>query len=99
LTPELATEQAHWLNAEIAFVKPKVVVCLGATAVQALLGASFRVTKSRGAFIQSELAPFVTATVHPSSILRAPDEQTRHAKTKAFVRDLKKVARALQRQT
>jgi uracil-DNA glycosylase family protein len=86
-----------WLDAEIALVRPKVVVCLGATAAQALLGASFRVTKSRGAFIPSELAPFVTATVHPSSILRSPDEATRRSETKAFIRDLRKVAAALRK--
>ncbi len=86
-----------WLDAEIALVRPKVVVCLGATAAQALLGASFRVTKSRGAFIPSELAPFVTATVHPSSILRSPDEATRQSETKAFIRDLRKVAAALRK--
>ncbi len=86
-----------WLDAEIALVRPKVVVCLGATAAQALLGASFRVTKSRGAFIPSELAPFVTATVHPSSILRSPDEATRQSETRAFIRDLRKVAAALRK--
>src|SRR5881409_1049986 len=56
-----------WLDAELALVKPRVLVCLGATAAQALLGPSFRVTRSRGSFVPSELAPFVTATVHPSS--------------------------------
>ena len=86
-----------WLDAEIALVRPNVVVCLGATAAQALLGASFRVTKSRGAFIPSELAPFVTATVHPSSILRSPDEATRQSETRAFIRDLRKVAAALRK--
>ena len=85
-----------WLDAEIAVLKPKVLVCLGATAAQALLGASFRVTKSRGAFIPSDLAPFVTATVHPSSILRAPDEARREDERRAFVRDLRKVARVLE---
>ncbi len=81
-----------WLEAELALVKPKVLVCLGATAAQALLGPSFRVTKSRGTFVASKLAPFVTATVHPSSILRAPDEAARRSATKAFMQDLKKVA-------
>jgi DNA polymerase len=84
-----------WLDAELALVKPKVVVCLGATAAQALLGASFRVTKRRGVFVPSELAPYVTATVHPSSILRAPAAAARAVGTRAFVRDLKKVARVL----
>jgi uracil-DNA glycosylase family protein len=84
-----------WLDAEIAVIQPKVLVCLGATAAQALLGPSFRVTKSRGSFVPSELASFVTATVHPSSILRAPDEAASKRERSAFVRDLKKVARAL----
>ena len=73
----------------------RVLVCLGATAAQALLGASFKVTKNRGISVKSELAPYVTATVHPSSILRAPDDAARHEATKAFVRDLKKVSGAL----
>jgi DNA polymerase len=84
-----------WLEAEIAVVKPKVIVCLGATAAQALLGRSFRVSKQRGEFVSTPLAPRVTATVHPSSILRAPDDQTRHDETARFVDDLKKVAQAL----
>lgn len=81
-----------WLDAEIAVLKPKVVVCLGATAAQALLGRDFRVTQHRGEFVESQLAPFVMATVHPSSILRAPDDETRHAEMRRFVADLKKVA-------
>src|SRR4051794_40298434 len=75
-----------WLEAELAVVKPQVLVCLGATAAQALLGKAFRVTKSRGVFVASPLAPRVLATVHPSSILRAPDEETRHREYAAFVR-------------
>ncbi|HET7112358.1 MAG TPA: UdgX family uracil-DNA binding protein, partial [Pyrinomonadaceae bacterium] len=67
-----------WLEAEVALVKPEVIVALGATAAQALLGSQFRVTKQRGQFIESTLAPYVMATVHPSSILRAPDDETRH---------------------
>ena len=94
-SPEIAACRP-WLDAEIALIKPRVLVCLGATAAQALLGASFRVTKSRGAFVPSDLAPFVTATVHPSSILRAPDEAARLRERKAFVQDLKKIARVLQ---
>ncbi|HKF43156.1 MAG TPA: UdgX family uracil-DNA binding protein [Thermoanaerobaculia bacterium] len=86
-----------WLEAEIALVQPEVLVCLGATAAQALLGASFKVTKHRGAFVKSELAPHVTATVHPSSILRAPDDAARRVATKAFVRDLKKVSGVVSR--
>jgi len=86
-----------WLEAEIAAVKPKVVVCLGATAAQALLGKNFRVTLQRGQFVESPLAPYVTATVHPSSILRAPDDDTRHAELERFIEDLKKVAEVLRR--
>jgi DNA polymerase len=71
------------------------VVCLGATAAQALLGKSFRVTVQRGTFVQSALASRVLATVHPSSILRAPDDEERRRQMKAFVDDLAKVARVL----
>jgi uracil-DNA glycosylase len=78
-----------WLDAELAVVEPRVLVCLGATAAQALLGRDFRVTKSRGEPVESELAPVVIATVHPSSILRADD---RDAEMAAFVEDLKTVA-------
>jgi DNA polymerase len=69
-------------------------VCLGATAAQSLLGRDFRVTQHRGEFLDSALAPMVMATVHPSSILRAPDEQTRHDEMQRFIADLKKIARA-----
>jgi DNA polymerase len=84
-----------WLDAEIDVLMPKVVVCLGATAAQALLGRDFRVTQHRGEFVESPLAPFVMATVHPSSILRAPDDETRHAEMRRFVADLKKLATVL----
>jgi uracil-DNA glycosylase family protein len=80
-----------WLEAELAVVKPRVLVCLGATAAQALLGREFRVTRERGRPVESELAPVVLATVHPSSILRA-DEDEREAELAAFIRDLKTVA-------
>jgi len=86
-----------WLETEIALVKPSILVCLGATAAQALLGKSFKVSKQRGEFVDSPLAAFVTATVHPSSILRSPDEEARHEEMKRFVTDLKKVAAALSR--
>jgi uracil-DNA glycosylase len=86
-----------WLETEIALVKPRVLVCLGATAAQALLGKSFKVSRQRGEFVDSSLAPLVTATVHPSSILRAPDDETRREEMKRFVADLKKVAAALSR--
>jgi uracil-DNA glycosylase len=78
-----------WLDAELEVVKPRVLVCLGATAAQALLGRDFRVTKRRGEPVESELAPLVVATVHPSSILRADD---RDAEMAAFVSDLKTIA-------
>jgi DNA polymerase len=81
-----------WLETEIALVKPRVLVCLGATAAQALLGRSFKVSQQRGRFIPSSLAPRVTATVHPSSILRAPDEESRHSELERFVADLRRVA-------
>jgi uracil-DNA glycosylase family protein len=84
-----------WLEAEIGLIKPKVIVCLGATAAQALLGPKFKVSKQRGQFIESALAPYILATVHPSSILRAPDDETRHAEKRRFVDDLKKVAHVL----
>jgi uracil-DNA glycosylase len=81
-----------WLDAELYVVKPRVLVCLGATAAQALLGRDFRVTKRRGEPVESELAPVVIATVHPSSILRADD---RDAEMAAFVSDLKTIASQL----
>ena len=92
--PNLAEIRActPWLEAEIRVVKPKVLVCLGATAAQALLGKSFKVTQMRGQFVRSELARFATATVHPSSLLRAPDEESRRREYRAFVQDLKKIA-------
>ena len=84
-----------WLEAEIALVKPKIIVCLGATAAQALLGPQFRVSKQRGQFIESTLAPYIVATVHPSAILRAPDDETRLAEKRHFIDDLKQIARVL----
>jgi uracil-DNA glycosylase family protein len=81
-----------WLDAEIAALKPKVIVCLGATAAQALLAREFRVTQHRGELIYSDLAPYVMATVHPSAILRAPDEDSRRQQEREFLADLKKVA-------
>jgi uracil-DNA glycosylase family protein len=79
-----------WLDAEIAVVKPRVLVCLGATAAQALLGRQFRVTRERGKPVESDLAPVVLTTVHPSSILRAQEED-REAELAAFIADLKTV--------
>jgi uracil-DNA glycosylase len=88
-----------WLETEIALVRPRVLVCLGATAAQALLGKTFRVSTQRGEFVPSSLAPLVTATVHPSSILRAPDEDARREEMQRFVDDLRKVSGALARET
>jgi uracil-DNA glycosylase len=85
----------HWLEAEVSAVRPKVIVCLGSTAAQAILGKSFRVTVDRGRFFPSPLAPMVMATVHPSSLLRAPDDATRHRETERFVEDLAKIAAVL----
>ena len=84
-----------WLEAELAVVRPRVLVCLGATAAQSLLGRQFRVTKQRGEWIESDLAAYVTATIHPSAILRQRDNESRHEEMAAFVRDLKLVARVL----
>jgi DNA polymerase len=84
-----------WLDAEVALVKPRAIVCLGATAAQALLGRQFRVTAHRGEPIPSPLAPLVLATVHPSAILRAPDDDARHREMERFIDDLRTVARAL----
>ena len=84
-----------WLDTEIALVKPGAIVCLGATAAQALLGRAFKVTAHRGELVPSPLAAIVVATVHPSSILRAPDDESRHVEMKKFIDDLRAVARAL----
>jgi len=85
-----------WLGAELAIVRPEVIVCLGATAAQALLGRGFRVTRDRGRPVPSPLAPYVFATVHPSSILRATDE-SRDEEMARFVDDLRNVAAVLRR--
>ena len=84
-----------WLEAELEVAKPRVLVCLGATAAQALLGRQFRVTQQRGKLVESALAPYVMATVHPSSILRAPDTEARHREFDLFVRDLRVAAEIL----
>jgi DNA polymerase len=93
--PPHITACRPWLDVELALVKPLALICLGATAAQALLGAAFRVTQHRGEFIESPLAPIVLATVHPSALLRAPDAETRHRETERFIDDLKLVARAI----
>ena len=77
-----------WLEVELRLVKPKLLVCLGATAAQAVFGPSFRVTRERGKVLSSKLAPRVLATVHPSSLLRQPDEESREREYKRFVADL-----------
>jgi DNA polymerase len=84
-----------WLDAEIAVVRPRAIACLGATAAQALLGRAFRVTEHRGELVASPLAPLVMATVHPSSILRAPDDADRRAELARLVEDLAALAQAL----
>jgi uracil-DNA glycosylase family protein len=86
-----------WLAAELETVKPDALVLLGATAAKALLGSSFRVTRHRGELLDSELAPIFTATIHPSAILRAPDDAARAAEREAFAEDLRAVATALRR--
>jgi uracil-DNA glycosylase family protein len=85
---------APWLEAELARIEPEVLFLLGATAAQAILGRTFRVTQHRGEFLDSPLAPLVTATVHPSSILRSRTDEERRSAFDAFVEDLRRVARA-----
>jgi uracil-DNA glycosylase len=84
-----------WLDEELKVVAPEAVVLLGATAAKALFGSSFRVTQHRGELLESDLAPVVSATIHPSAILRAPDEAARAAEREAFAEDLRAVAQAL----
>ena len=84
-----------WLQAEIDVVKPHAIVCLGSTAAQAVIGPKFRVSVQRAQFVDSELAPLVTATVHPSSILRAPTDEARHDEMRRFVDDLKTIWKAI----
>lgn len=91
-TAEEISACVPWLEAELAEVKPRALVCLGATAAKALLGKDFRVSRDRGKLLESDLAPVVMATVHPSSVLRAPDEETRRLERSRFVADLVKLA-------
>jgi uracil-DNA glycosylase family protein len=84
-----------WLDEEMRVVEPEALVLLGATAAKALLGSSFRLTQHRGELLDSQLAPIVTATIHPSAILRAPDDEARAAQRESFAEDLRVVARAL----
>lgn len=83
-----------WLEAELQLVRPKLLVCLGATAAQSIFGPSFRVTRERGKVLKSELAPSVLATVHPSSLLRQPDEESRERELAQFVADLRAALKA-----
>ena len=83
-----------WLEAELRLVRPKLLVCLGATASQAIFGPSFRVTRDRGKVLESNLAAKVVATVHPSSLLRQPDEESREREYKLFVKDLRVALKA-----
>ncbi len=87
-----------WLEAELAVVRPRVLVCLGATAAQSLLGRQFRVTRQRGEWVDSDLAEHVTATIHPSAILRQRDDEARRAEMESFVADLKLVSKVLSEQ-
>ena len=84
-----------WLQAELDVVEPEAVVCLGATAAQALLGPRFRVTRERGTWVKAPWAERVLATVHPSAILRAPDDEARHREFDLFVADLRHVSAVL----
>jgi uracil-DNA glycosylase family protein len=95
--PEEVRACRPWLDAELRVVRPRVLVCLGAIAAKALLGSDFRVTRQRGQLLDSDLAAFVLATVHPSSVLRAPDQKARDAAFRALVDDLAKVTEALSR--
>jgi len=85
-----------WLETEIALVKPQGIVCLGATAAQSLLGPQFRITRDRGRFFDSEWASWITATIHPSAILRMPDREKREEARALFLEDLRKILKRLQ---
>jgi DNA polymerase len=84
-----------WLHAEILVVEPEIIVCLGATAAQTMLGREFRITKHRGRFFKSEDVAWLMATYHPSAVLRAPDEEARHRMRDELVSDLRGVAKRL----
>ncbi|HEX5431591.1 MAG TPA: UdgX family uracil-DNA binding protein [Bryobacteraceae bacterium] len=85
-----------WLEMEVSLIRPKIVVCLGASATRSILGPNYRLTKERGRFVPHAWAPHVTATIHPSAILRAPDSEARHAAYRDFVADLKGVKKVLE---
>lgn len=80
-----------WLEAEINLIQPQIIVCLGATAAQTIFGSAYRLTKERGQFVRNSWAPHVKSTIHPSAVLRAPDEERRRIEYERFVEDLKKV--------
>jgi uracil-DNA glycosylase family protein len=84
-----------WLEEELKLLQPDAMVVLGATAAKSLFGSSFRITRQRGEILDSDLAPIVSATIHPSAILRAPDDEARQAERQAFTEDLREVAKAL----
>jgi DNA polymerase len=92
-SPEVRACRA-WLEEEVALVKPEILVCLGATAAQSVFGPSYRVTRQRGEFVEHPWARQATSTIHPSAILRAPDEEQRQLEYERFVEDLKKVQTA-----
>jgi DNA polymerase len=94
--PSVAESKAcrAWLEAELSLIQPEIIVCLGATAAQSVFGNDYRLTKERGQFVNHPWAPRATSTVHPSAILRAPDEEQRHLEYQRFVEDLKKVRSA-----
>jgi uracil-DNA glycosylase family protein len=84
-----------WLDAEIATVRPQIIVCLGSTAAQALLGSGVRVSRDRGNWLNSRLAPRIMVTVHPASVLRAPDEESRQSAIERFFEDIERAISAL----
>lgn len=86
-----------WLETELALVKPQVIVCLGATAAQALMGPKFKITVERGKLFETPWAPWLTATIHPSAILRIPDEEAKREARVRLVEDLRGVADMLER--
>ncbi|RJR30165.1 MAG: uracil-DNA glycosylase [Desulfobacteraceae bacterium] len=92
--PEIAACRP-WLEAELDLIRPSIIVCLGATAVQALLGKEARVTRIRGQFLAHGAAGYITATIHPSALLRMPEEEKRHEEYRLFVEDLRKVKERL----
>jgi DNA polymerase len=84
-----------WLQAELSVLRPEVLICLGATAAQALIAKDFKVSQRHGEILSSSLAPQIMATIHPSAILRSPDDESRHAAMRQFTRDLAKVAKII----